>query len=165
MASILQLPITKIGMQLHLAGSIDNLSAVEGQKPSRLRKSPLEANQRTDSPNGRIHDRIKGLEIIPHLLFPNIQDIIRCGGSLGGKDSTLSMLVNDLSVGIDDKTSVKEAVLDDLRLDGLGLGDDIHPPLACLFSQHIGFRAGYGDGDVPADFDMVESGMLIVETL
>ena len=51
------------------------------------------------------------------------------------------MLQNDLTFIIEDKPDIKKAILE-LRVTGLGLGDDLHAPLACLFRQYIGFRAG-----------------------
>ena len=52
------------------------------------------------------------------------------------------MLQNDLTFIIEDKPDIKKAILE-LRVTGLGLGDDIHAKLLRQFSQCIGFRTRY----------------------
>ena len=63
--------------------------------------------------------------------------------SLGGVGKTpFAMLVDDVSFRIDDEGGIEEAVLDDIRLEDLGLSDQIHLPLLGNFGQSLGFLSG-----------------------
>ena len=152
-------------MELDLGGPIDDFSAVECQQPSRLGEPPFEADQGADSPDGSIDDRVKGLEIVAYLFFPGIQNVIGGGGALGGKDSALSVLVNDLPVRVDNKGGVEEPVLDNVGFERFGLGHDVNAPFLGHLGQAVGFLTGNSDGNFLASLHVVHAAVLIIKSL
>src|SRR2546425_2603008 len=153
------------GGRVRIGRAIDDLGAVEGQRPRVLRVGALVGHHDAEPTDLGVGDRPECVEISTVFFDPPIVDVMRTDRVLDGEQRrNFIMLQDHLAARVDDEAHVEEAVLE-VGVPGLGLGHDERVVLLGDLAERLRLLAGDVDRALAGEGGVVEVEHLVVERL
>ncbi len=153
------------GRRMGIGGAVDDLGAVERQRPRVLRIRALVGHHDAEAADLGVGDRPERVEVASVLLDPPVVDVVRAHRVLDREQRRdLVVLQDHAAAWVDDEPDVEEAILQ-VGVPGLRLGHDERVVLPGDLAELFGLLTGDIDRALPREGRVIQVEHLVVEGL